>query len=199
MRATIGVLMATALITAAWAWPNYLAYFNLAAGGSARGYRLLVDSSSDWGQELPALKRWLDKHADPAPVYLSYFGIGSSEYYGVKAQPIPHASKDKLTELKAGTYCISATMLQCVYITPMGKWCRQYEDDYQAGLKERSPEKMKLLEDLQFARLAAFLRHRKPDDQVNNSILIYRLTDQDLRAALEGPPAELYDTNEVKR
>ena len=42
--------------------PNYLAYFNEVAGGPARGYEHLVDSSVDWGQDLPALKRWLDAH-----------------------------------------------------------------------------------------------------------------------------------------
>jgi len=91
----------------------------------------------------------------------------------------------------------------------MGKWCRQYEDDYQAGLKRiRGPsglpaqadgESVKLFEELQFARLAAFLRHRKPDDQVNASILIYRLTDRQTDEALRGASAELHVTNGVKR
>jgi hypothetical protein len=39
--------------------PNYLAYFNAFAGGTANGWRHLVDSSLDWGQDLPGLKRWL--------------------------------------------------------------------------------------------------------------------------------------------
>ena len=37
-------------------WPNYLAYFNLLAGGPAHGYQHLADSSLDWGQDLPALR-----------------------------------------------------------------------------------------------------------------------------------------------
>ena len=40
--------------------PNYLAYFNEAAGGPAQGWRWLVDSNVDWGQELPGLKRYMD-------------------------------------------------------------------------------------------------------------------------------------------
>ena len=44
---------------------------------------------------------------------------------------------------------------------------------------------------LRFYRLAAFLRHREPDDQVNYSILVYRLNEDDLSRALNGPPAEL--------
>lgn len=218
--AVTGLLLILAPVVAFRTWPNYLAYFNPAAGGPAHGYQLLVDSSLDWGQELPALRRWLDRHekeSSAAPVYLSYFGVGSPAYYGVNAVPLPNYAIDdpsRFAELKAGIYCISATMLQAVYLTPMGKWCRQYEEDYQAGLNElrdhpesfrasSSPEtareKLRLLEELQFARLAAFLRHRKPDDHVNHAILIYRLSEKDLEAALHGVPAELHATNEVKR
>lgn len=217
--AVVGLMLIVASVVAFRAWPNYLAYFNPASGGPAHGYQLLVDSSLDWGQELPALRRWLDRYengSSAAPVYLSYFGVGSPDYYGIKAVPVPNYATDdpsRFTELKAGVYCISATMLQAVYLTPMGKWCRQYEDDYQAGLKElrdhpetfgaSSPEtareKLRLLEELQFARLAAFLRHREPDDQVNRAILIYRLNEKDLETALHGVSAELYTSNEVKR
>src|SRR6185436_4040357 len=63
--------------------PNYLAYFNEIVGGSRNGWRHLVDSSLDWGQDLPGLKRWLDENAKDAPVYLSYFGTGEPFYYGI--------------------------------------------------------------------------------------------------------------------
>jgi hypothetical protein len=41
---------------------------------------------------------------------------------------------------------------------------------------------------LRFARLTAYLRQREPDDHVGHSILIYRLTEEDLTEALEGDP-----------
>ena len=44
---------------------------------------------------------------------------------------------------------------------------------------------------LAFHRLAAFLRQREPDDTVGFSILMYRVSDNDLARALDGPPAEL--------
>jgi Tfp pilus assembly protein PilF len=44
---------------------------------------------------------------------------------------------------------------------------------------------------LQAARLRAYLRHRPPDAAVGGSILIYSLSDADLRSALVEPPAEL--------
>jgi len=40
--------------------PDYLSYFNQAAGGPEGGYRHLVDSSLDWGQDLPGLKKVAD-------------------------------------------------------------------------------------------------------------------------------------------
>src|SRR5205085_3857962 len=57
--------------------PNYLAYFSQVVGGPSRGYEHLVDSSADWGQDLPALRTWLDEHAAMVggkPLYLAYFG-----------------------------------------------------------------------------------------------------------------------------
>jgi len=53
------------------------------------------------------------------------------------------------------------------------------------------PESLYQLEQLRFARLMAYLRHREPDDQVGWSILIHRLSDAEVQAALDGPPAEL--------
>ena len=52
--ATIALTMLLAAETL-FAWPNYIAFFNLAAGGSRGGIRLLGDSSLDWGQDLPLL------------------------------------------------------------------------------------------------------------------------------------------------
>jgi len=40
-------------------------------------------------------------------------------------------------------------------------------------------------------RLCAYLRHRAPIAQIGHSIFVFDLTDDDLRRALYGPPAEL--------
>ena len=125
---SIGLFAAESL----WRWPNYLAYFNQLVGGPSHAYRHLVDSSLDWGQELPALKQWLaEKKLDGSSnenTYLSYFGIGSPAYYGIPrrrfCRAIPGARRSGFPEpLKAGTYCISATMLQNLYMTVFrGPW-----------------------------------------------------------------------------
>lgn len=128
------------------AYPNYLAYFNALGGGSRNGYKHLVDSSFDWGQELPALKTWLDQvnaSSDrPASIYFSYFGSTPPSVYGIRAKMLPSYFDLGMLEpgmqqpfeaqLSPGVYVISATMVQSVYnpVAP-GPWRKDYEQWYQ--------------------------------------------------------------------
>ena len=123
--------------------PNYLAYFNEVAGGPSRGYQHLVDSSLDWGQDLPALKSWLDDHpaiAGRKPLYLAYFGTADPRSYEINAKfisPEDKTSRDQTFErLNGGIYCVSATTLQSVYALELGPWCTEYEQNYQTALAE---------------------------------------------------------------
>jgi len=52
--------------------------------------------------------------------------------------------------------------------------------------------RLSIFRQLRFLRLCAALRQRTPDDDAGHSILIYRLTDEEVTRALEGPPAELH-------
>src|SRR5262249_2101912 len=71
--AAVGVLAAWYVAGTLRVHPHYLAYFNEAAGGPRNGYRLLVDASLDWGQDLIHLREWAESHGTPA-LKLSYFG-----------------------------------------------------------------------------------------------------------------------------
>ncbi len=120
--------------------PHYLAFFNSLAGGPANGYRLLVDSSLDWGQDLPALATWLrsNQGGPPAqPVFLAYFGAGEPAYYGINAQRLPFLNGFKIKhgwyQPTAGIYCISATILQQVYSPYKQVWTLAHEKSYQEG------------------------------------------------------------------
>ncbi len=64
-------------------YPDYLASFNLLAGGPARGSRWLVDSNLDWGQDLKRLKSWMDNEG-VQEVNLGYYGLADPDYYGIK-------------------------------------------------------------------------------------------------------------------
>jgi hypothetical protein len=133
----VSLLIAEILI----AWPNYIAYFNVVAGGPRQAYKHLVDSSLDWGQDLYGLKKWLvdtglDQPGAPA-VYVSYFGTASIKYAGIAARLLPgffdqDDLADPLPLLGPGVYCISATMLQCISIanTPGPVWNESYERLY---------------------------------------------------------------------
>ncbi len=119
--------------------PSYLAYFSSVAGGPAQGYRRLDDSSLDWGQDLPGLKRWLAEHNpdDGDPVFFSYFGTGDPDYYHITSNRLPGFPdwrKHEVFTLAPGYYAISATMFQNLYTQYYGPWNRVYEAKYQAAL-----------------------------------------------------------------
>jgi hypothetical protein len=102
--------------------PHHLAYFNEIAGGSRNGWRLLVDSNLDWGQDLKRLAEWL--RANPAPgLKLSYFGSADPAYYGIVSEALPgytapHAARIT-REIRPGDFlAVSATNLQGVYLEP---------------------------------------------------------------------------------
>jgi len=206
-------------------WPCHLSFFNVLAGGPAGGYRHLVDSSLDWGQDLLRLSRWLQANNPPAEnagengragaVHLSYMGTGSPEYYGIRATPLPtfpeKSLEDLLTPLTPGLYCISATNLQLVRILPSSGWTAQLESLYQRCLDRvrqldgrpggsAASDPAEVIPDdvvvrLRFARLCAALRLRRPLAAVGYSIFVYSLTRQELDEALFGPPPEMKRDN----
>jgi hypothetical protein len=61
------------LIPSVCVFPNYLPYFNLAAGGPCKGHKWLIDSNLDWGQDLPGLKKYMEKNGIDK-IKLGYFG-----------------------------------------------------------------------------------------------------------------------------
>jgi hypothetical protein len=206
--------------------PHYLAYFNQIAGGQTNGHQHLVDSSLDWGQDLPALKSWIDNHhpnVDGKPLYLAYFGTADPRANGVDAKPLPedHSTGDlRFASLTGGVYCISATTLQSVYAREIGPWSQTYERHYQVSLAAMKRywstaedptarvtliandgaiswiRKIREFERLRFERLCAYLRHRRPEAQLGYSIFVFDLTQHEVDEALYGPPAEL--TAEVR-
>jgi hypothetical protein len=223
--------------------PNYLAYFNQLIGSPGSAYQHFVDSSLDWGQDLPGLKKWLDERGlNPSqpqmdvppdatnaagdagirtstPVYVSYFGTGNVRYYGINGTLLTcFLSQDPLPSMPAirgGVFCISATMLQAVYLRPPGYWTVEHESLYQQVRRYLAANHMfegteddrrrrlaathdpnlfpayRAFADLRTSRLCAYLRKREPEAQIGRSILIYRLTEDEAHQALEGPPAEL--------
>lgn len=218
-RGWSAVALALVASQAAAAWltaPHYLTYFNRLAGGAAGGHRFLVDSSLDWGQGLPELKRWLDREAGEARVYLSYFGSDEPSRLGLRATRIGDgyfdhsAQRPVLPALEPGLYCVSATMLHRVYTSVRGPWTESYETEYRrlarwlgeqqgrADADWRDPDGRPLdregrqlelarLEQLRFGRLCRYLERRAPDALVGGCILVYRLDAAEIVTALNAP------------
>jgi hypothetical protein len=204
-------------------YPNYLAYFSPVVGGPTHAYQHLVESSLDWGMDLPSLKDWLEQHNphDRENLYLSYFGTDDPDYYGIKSTRLPSFppwQKDIQYNLNAGLYAISATMLQSFYTKTRGPWNKVYETAYQDCLRNlriyqqtaKDPAQLAVLlkkypsaqwnteyiafKNLRFGRLCAWLRHhRAPDANINHTILIWNLSQKEIDSALFDPPAELAD------
>ena len=116
-------------------FPHYLAYFNELVGGPSNGYKYLVDSNLDWGQDLKGLKRYMDEHGIRR-VWLSYFGTASPDYYGIAYNYLPsylifHPNPEK----EPTPYvAISATNLQGVYLPVL-----RLSPDFFEPLKHRQP------------------------------------------------------------
>ncbi|MBL9091163.1 MAG: glycosyltransferase family 39 protein [Planctomycetaceae bacterium] len=149
-QASTIVLIAIYAGATAAAYPNYLAYFNLPSGGIDRGHEHLVDSSLDWGQELPALRDWLDDQGvltgvNRPRIYLSYFGTTPPSSVGLNVTPLacyfnikqldPRLEQKFEPRPAPGLYCYSATMLQSLYLSPFGgPWRQAYEKRYREML-----------------------------------------------------------------
>ncbi|MDD2762941.1 MAG: glycosyltransferase family 39 protein [Opitutaceae bacterium] len=215
-RLLLGGLLLWSAVEVAAIRPDFLAYFNLFAGGPSQGYRHLVDSSLDWGQDLPGLAGWLAsrrKSGDQRDVYLAYFGSGDENYEGILASSLPRLpalDAPSAYRLGPGIYCVSATMLQQPYGPMAGPWTIELEKRYQAlrSLEIDAPPSPRQIpvcsktkgdqlplfwrtyDWLRFTRLCHYLRAREPVAQIGHSIMIYDVTEQDLHVVVESPLRE---------
>ncbi len=83
--------------------PDYLSHFNIFVR-PAESWRLLTDSSLDWGQGLLALREYQAAHPGET-LHLAYFGPVDPSLYGIRYVPL--AEDERAT----GTVIVSATHL----------------------------------------------------------------------------------------
>ena len=81
------------VITTLAARPGLLAYANEAWGGPSKTHLYLSDSNVDWGQQLKAVRRYLETHPSQ-PCYFAYFAQGPVDFrdYGIKCHVLPTGS-----------------------------------------------------------------------------------------------------------
>jgi hypothetical protein len=76
-RGVLSLLLVSHLGASVWVAPDYISFFNAAAGGPRRGFHWLDDSNVDWGQDVPALSAWhreLKEREPDAEVVIIHFG-----------------------------------------------------------------------------------------------------------------------------
>lgn len=216
----VGVVV-LACLEVAVARPHFLAFFNAGVGGPSQGWRYLVDSSLDWGQDLPRVSAWLRAHRRPGePLYYSLFGAGLPSAYGIEGVEIAPDWPDTprpWVEWRGGLYAVSATRLQATYNPFHVPWSPEAERLHQklAPAARRAVASgalpaivqphdslggnLRTLELLQFARLAAYLRLRSPDAVVAHTVFLHRLTDEEVETALRGGTSEYLNLLEAAR
>ena len=148
---SIVVLTAALAFVSLRIYPHYLAYFNVFAGGPDNGWRSLVDSNIDWGQDLEALGPWMSDN-QVERVWLSYFGEARPDYYDIAYDGLdsfpprlmnPETRPFFPSDPAPGWYAISATNLQGVHFLD--------HDEF------------------------AYFREREPDDKLGYSIFLYNV------------------------
>ena len=156
----------------AWAWavpfalflevlgghPHYLPWTNAFGGGTEEAHHIAVDSSTDWGQDLPGVRRFLHQEGSNELPHMAYFGTANPLHYGIKSvwrpcgtlgrPPVPgqpRAGCRSPSEL----FLISASCLAGVTGNPSTK------------LPDKDP-------------CYEWLQDRNPDHVIGGSILVFR-------------------------
>jgi tetratricopeptide (TPR) repeat protein len=91
-RYVVAALVAAHCLSSLFAFPTYIAYANEAWGGPSQTHRYLTDSNTDWGQQLIAVKAYVDRrniHECWFAYFVSPFILPSD--YGIPCKLLPTA------------------------------------------------------------------------------------------------------------
>lgn len=150
----VGAMILWQTISVIAAYPNYLSYYNILAGGTDQGYLTAVDSNYDWGQDLKRLGDFAAAN-NIQKISVDYFGGGSPAYYlGEKFEPWNSA---KGYPPGGGWLAISATFQMSSYGKLIDNFQRKPEDSYE------------------------WLKPFRPAARAGKSIFIYQLPEQQSR------------------
>ena len=86
----VAVLVVAHVASALRAYPNSIAYANELWGGPSQTHRYLSDSNTDWGQQLKAVKQYLDANGIKQ-CWFAYFVQPAVRFedYGIPCRPLP--------------------------------------------------------------------------------------------------------------
>jgi len=69
------ICLALVAVESAAAFPRYLAFFNWPSGGRSNGWKYVVDSNLDWGQDMKRLREYLERKGAAGNVCLAAFTV----------------------------------------------------------------------------------------------------------------------------
>ena len=124
----LALLLAGQALSFGLATPGYLSYFNFLAGGSGGGWRYLLDSNIDWGQDLGRLATLMERRGI-GQVHLAYFGTADPKAYGIDFRKV-HLVHDfypnePVERPRSGDYlAVSVNLLQGLYYDRAGEFAR---------------------------------------------------------------------------
>ena len=82
-------------------WPDYISYFNLASKEyEKRPEKILIGPNLDWGQDLPALARWMEKNQVQA-LDLAYYGHDDPARFDINYSLPGRGSENSLIAVSA--------------------------------------------------------------------------------------------------
>ena len=162
-----------------------MAWFNLASGGPMNGYRIMVESSLEWGGDLGGVVAWQKKRPaqdQDVPVYIHYLGPPGLSCYGLKAMELSEAFWGG--KIRPGYFIFSATRLMGGPDIMYGQMTEEHIDSWnRAAPYWQKPLRMPW-NDLAVARLAEYCRSRTPTERIGPVYFVFRLDEKDLQTAL---------------
>lgn len=132
--------------------PDYIAYFNEFIGPE-NGWKYLIDSNIDWGQDLKELKKFIEKEKNPE-IMLNYFGAILPETYDIVYEPFLYPFF--MFNVPEKNYHINSTSPKKEYLA--------ISVNHLCGLTYEDTEIFK------------FLKEKKPYKKAGYSIFIYDIT-----------------------
>lgn len=181
--------------------PHYLSYFNELIGGPADAHLFVVDSNIDWGQDLKRLAAYSRARGNE-PIKLAYFGSADPTAYAFPVESlVSFLDFGTRAELTAGTYVLSVTQRSGVYEVeardafwgPKARYAyaelhrlahaapAEGESADGRAMRENATREWR---ELRYGWLLFRLRRVAPHERIGWSLMVYRLSEEDLKALL---------------
>lgn len=158
-RVAVVALLTLGATESVYHYPHSLSFYNVLVGGPDNGHEHMLDSNTEWGQDLYFLREWLRENPQARPCYSVHFGILDAQDLGCPTAgwPPPGYAVDDSVDLRT--------------IGPLPGW---YAIGVTALHGDSRPDRDLLLR--QGVPLCGYFRFFEPVDRVGYSILIYHLT-----------------------